>query len=206
MLVTADDSDQAFMEGVDAGGDSMFDYSRFETTATAKLSYDENSTWELQLKLCAERLRYINPVPLIMSQINTIEGTGPQWQSVHTILAELFMNALDHGVLGLNSELKSSAEGFGQYFNERKRRLNNVDTGFVNISLKYFNRTGGGKMIINVKDSGPGFDVLGVIKTLSKTDNVELAYAGRGLLLVKQLCDSVEFKDKGTLAEAIYLW
>jgi len=34
----ADDSDQAFMEGVDAGGDSMFDYSRFETTATAKLS------------------------------------------------------------------------------------------------------------------------------------------------------------------------
>jgi len=30
---------------------------------------------------------------------------------------------------------------------------------------------------------GPGFDVLGVIKTLSKTDNVELAYAGRGFTI-----------------------
>jgi len=51
-----------------------------------------------------------------MSQSILLKGPARQWQSVHTILAELFMNALDHGVLGLNSELKSSAEGFWSVF------------------------------------------------------------------------------------------
>lgn len=166
---------------------------------------EQNPAWEWQLRLSAERLRHVNPVPIIMNQVNGIEGAAQQWQSLHVILTELFVNALDHGVLGLNSTLKSAEEGFVLYFNEREKRLRNIKKGFVDISLKYFTSTVGGKMVISVKDSGEGFDVVGVTESLSMTDESKRAYTGRGLQLVNQLCDVVTFEEQGSRVKAIYL-
>lgn len=166
---------------------------------------EQNPAWEWQLRLSAERLRHINPIPIIMNQVNGIEGAAQQWQSLHVILTELFVNALDHGVLGLNSQLKSAEEGFVLYFNEREKRLRNLEKGFVDISLKYFTSTVGGKMVISVKDSGEGFDVLGVTESLSMAEGSKRAYTGRGLQLVTQLCDAVEFEEQGSRVKAIYL-
>jgi anti-sigma regulatory factor (Ser/Thr protein kinase) len=166
---------------------------------------EQNPAWEWQLRLSAERLRHVNPIPIIMNQVNGIEGAAQQWQSLHVILTELFVNALDHGVLGLSSKLKSAEEGFVLYFNEREKRLRNLETGFVDISLKYFISTVGGKMVISVKDSGEGFDVPGVTESLSMTDDNKRAYTGRGLQLVTQLCDTVEFEDQGSRVKAIFL-
>lgn len=166
---------------------------------------EQNPAWEWQLRLSAERLRHVNPIPIIMNQVNGIEGAAQQWQSLHVILTELFVNALDHGVLGLSSALKSAEEGFVLYFNEREKRLRNVKKGFVDISLKYFTSTAGGKMVISVKDSGEGFDVAGVTESLSTTDDSKRAYTGRGLQLVNQLCDVVKFEEQGSRVKAIYL-
>jgi CheY-like chemotaxis protein len=168
-------------------------------------SLEQNPSWEWQLRLSAERLRHVNPIPIIMNQVNGIEGAAQQWQGLHVILTELFVNALDHGVLGLSSNLKSAEEGFVLYFNEREKRLRNLKTGFVDISLKYFTSMVGGKMAISVKDSGEGFDVVGVTETISMNGDSTRAYNGRGLQLVTQLCDVVEFEEHGSRANAIYL-
>jgi anti-sigma regulatory factor (Ser/Thr protein kinase) len=171
-----------------------------------QLSYAAMPAWEWQLKLGVERLRCGNPIPIIMDQIYAIEGDEPQWENLYTILTELFVNAMDHGVLSLNSALKNSAEGFGQYFDEREKKLNNVDTGFVHIALKRFNEGVGGKILITVKDSGPGFDVSDVMKKLDTMNDAERVYSGRGLKLVKHLCETLEFKEKGSLVEVTYVW
>ncbi|MFT4966131.1 MAG: two-component sensor histidine kinase, partial [Colwellia sp.] len=135
------------------------------------------------------------------------------WQSLYTILTELFINALDHGVLELNSSLKDSAEGFSQYFNERAKRLDklvgnviNAPDDFVRISLKNFAFSHGGKMVINIKDSGQGFEVLKVIKDNSIAINDGLKLSGRGIELVNKLCDTLEYQEKGTLVTASYIW
>ena len=106
-----------------------------------------------------------------MSQVNDIEGAGEHWQSLFTILTELFINGLDHGVLGLNSSLKNSPKGFIQYFKERTQKLDklgnsiaNKPTDFISITLKYFPLNNGGKVLVRVKDSGKGFDTAHVIK------------------------------------------
>ncbi len=174
-------------------------------TAGEECLSEQNPSWEWQLRLSAERLRHVNPIPIIMNQVNGIEGAAQQWQSLHVILTELFVNALDHGVLGLSSKLKSAEEGFVLYFNEREKRLRNVKTGFVDISLQYFTSTVGGKMVISVKDSGEGFDVLAVTESLSISDDSKRAYTGRGLKLVTQLCDAVEFDEQGSRVKAVYL-
>ena len=170
-------------------------------------------TWSYHLHLTGKLLKTVNPIPLVMNQINDLEGAGEHWQSLYTILTELFINALDHGVLELNSSLKDSAEGFSQYFNERSKRLDklvgnviNTPDDFVRISLKYFPLSHGGKMVINIKDSGQGFEVLKVIKDNSIAINDGLKLSGRGVELVNKLCDTLEYQEKGTLVTASYIW
>ena len=75
---------------------------------------------------------------MAINQIHDIENNDEHWQNLYTVLTELFVNALDHGVLGLSSELKQSAQGFAQYFAERELRLNALETGFIDMSLCLF--------------------------------------------------------------------
>jgi len=162
-------------------------------------------TWALHLK--GQRLAKVNPVPLAMSQINDLEGSGEHWQSLFTVLTELYVNALDHGVLGLSSELKSSPEGFAQYYNERENRLKALDYGYVDISLSYHLLDKGGKMVIRLKDSGQGFDIYKLLKSLGEhSSQKNYALSGRGVELVNRLCDTIEYKENGTLVEVTYIW
>ena len=177
------------------------------------LSPNRQPTWSYQLNLTDKLLKSVNPIPLVMNQINDIEGPGEHWQSLFTILTELYINGLDHGVLGLNSSLKNSDEGFTQYFHERTKRLENlgnsttfIPTHFIYITLKCFPFLNGGKVVINIKDSGKGFDLLKVIKQecVNKSDEIKLS--GRGIELVNQLCDTLEYNENGTLVTASYTW
>ncbi|MCP4321231.1 MAG: SpoIIE family protein phosphatase [Alteromonadales bacterium] len=170
-------------------------------------------TWSYHLHLTGELLKTVNPIPLIMNQINDLEGAGEHWQSLYSILTELFVNALDHGVLKLNSSLKDSAEGFSQYFNERTKRLDkmsqekvNAQDKFIRVTLKYFPLSHGGKMIINIKDSGSGFDIVNVMKDNSNAMNDGVKLSGRGVELVNQMCDTLEYQEEGTLVTASYIW
>lgn len=179
--------------------------------------------WSYQLHLTGLLLKSVNPIPLAMNQINDLAGAGEHWQSLYTILTELFVNALDHGVLGLSSALKNSPEGFSQYFNERAIRLAALSerpNEFISITLNYYpffsesekkvqqqeENTIGGKMLINIKDSGQGFDVLNLIKTNSVAVDHGVKLSGRGVELVNQLCDTLEYQEEGTLVTASYIW
>ncbi|MFT5755590.1 MAG: CheY-like chemotaxis protein [Alteromonadaceae bacterium] len=169
--------------------------------------YDEkDSAWRWRLALTGSRLASVNPIPMAMSQINEIEGNAEHWQSLYTILTELFVNALDHGVLGLNSELKSYHEGFTEYFKERESRLKTLDTGFVEIQLSYHPFSSGGRVKICIQDSGKGFDLRKHYEKRSNSNNDTPMLSGRGIVLVEQLCESLQYKDNGTLVEASYVW
>jgi anti-sigma regulatory factor (Ser/Thr protein kinase) len=165
---------------------------------------DVEPIWHWQLKLANERLVEINPVPMIMNQLQEIAGKGKHWQPLYTILTELYVNALDHGVLGLDSQMKSSPEGFSEYFIEREKRLKSIKNGSIEIHLHYFSLNQGGKIILKIKDSGQGFDVKEYFLRNITIDNA--GFSGRGLYLVNQLCETLEYKNNGSDVEAIYLW
>jgi len=54
-------------------------------------------------------------------------------------------------------------------------------------------------MSIIVEDSGSGFD----ISTLKTADN---NYSGRGLALMKSLCESIEHNDDGRSIKVVFQW
>jgi serine phosphatase RsbU (regulator of sigma subunit)/two-component sensor histidine kinase len=197
--------DESYEENIDENSLAI-NMSTSHQIITANDVLSTPAIWKWQLLLSGSRLSTVNPIPIAMSQIQAIEGSGEHWHSLYTILTELFVNALDHGVLELSSALKDSPNGFVQYFNEREKRLEKLTTGYINITLSYHLVESGGRMLIKIKDSGKGFAVLEKFKnnSLNFTKNNELS--GRGLELVNQLTETLEYQENGTLVEASYIW
>lgn len=161
--------------------------------------------WQWQMKIGAERLAKFNPIPSIMNQINELEEAGEHWQQLYTILTELYLNALDHGILQLDSSIKQQPDGFVRYFTEREQRLSELTNGYINIALSYYPLFNGGQLIIQVKDSGAGFDSFNYFKVTSGAMSSD-SFSGRGIMLVQQLCDTIEYAESGSLVKASFVW
>lgn len=164
------------------------------------------AAWQWELTLTGERLSQVNPIPMAMNQIQAMEGHAQHWQNVFTILTELYINALDHGVLKLNSQLKNSPDGFSQYFVERDHRLKTLNEGYLSLLLSYFPLQSGGRLNIVIKDSGNGFDVDKVRAQFLTSKDINNQLSGRGIQLVEQLSESLIYQENGTFAEVTYLW
>ena len=163
---------------------------------------NESDSIDFLLTLRGSRLCDSDPIPLLINNLNEIEGLGGHRRILYTILTELYANALDHGVLGLNSALKETSDGFTQYYSEREKRLKTLSEGQICISLNSRPSHSGGEITIVVSDSGKGFDYTNV-----QSDNLDHSrLSGRGLQLVCELCNSVSFKPPGNQVKATYSW
>jgi CheY-like chemotaxis protein len=160
------------------------------------------TAWKTSMTLGAGALKSTNPVPMIVNQIMELQGLQSYREAIYTIMTELYVNALDHGLLGLDSSLKEDAEGFMHYFSLREERLEAFDMGQIKVSFKHQPTTSGGQLTILVQDSGSGFEIDTVVKNLE--DNV--GYSGRGIPLVKKLCSSLGYSDAGRRAKAVFDW
>jgi serine phosphatase RsbU (regulator of sigma subunit)/anti-sigma regulatory factor (Ser/Thr protein kinase) len=163
------------------------------------------AAWCWRIVLRGKNLKHVNPVALAMNQLQELEGNQDQWHFVFTVLTELFVNALDHGVLRLDSKLKSTPDGFSAYFEEREKRLDKLHAhDFISLDMSLTREEVGGTLKIVLNDSGPGFDVKSVVK--KSEDQEALVPFGRGIPLVRQLCQEVVYDDFGTRVTAIYVW
>jgi CheY-like chemotaxis protein len=156
--------------------------------------------WRWSVELHGPSLHHVNPVPLAIGQLLEIECLGTHRHFLFTVLSELYSNALEHGILGLDSDMKSSPEGFGQYYAEREARLKKLETGFVRIELEHLPQSCSSNILIRVFDSGPGFDHERCVKPLEPN----LEHSGRGVPLVQSLCKSLHFQGRGNQVEAVY--
>jgi len=170
-------------------------------TPSAK-RFNSSGDWEYTISFKGSRLKATNPVPLIINNLLELENIESDKQNLFTVLTELYVNALDHGVLGLNSSLKSDPSGFTQYFKEREERLNALDSGHVSFHLALKHNNDNHQLTIRVEDSGKGFD----FKNKKAPEPNALALSGRGLILINDLCQSLTYYGNGNIAEAIFSW
>ncbi|MBC8212582.1 MAG: fused response regulator/phosphatase [Gammaproteobacteria bacterium] len=159
--------------------------------------------WELTFILKQKRLKETNPVPIIINQIMEMEDIESDRQALFTVMTELYVNALDHGVLALDSSVKSDAKGFSSYYRERELRLAQLDHGRVSFHLSIRQQNDTRNLRIRVEDSGKGFDY----HRLPAPESLDPGrLMGRGLQLVRQLSDSITHLDKGNIIEVVYGW
>ncbi|WP_176225298.1 ATP-binding SpoIIE family protein phosphatase [Methylomagnum ishizawai] len=158
--------------------------------------------WHWELELGASALKRLDVVPLLVDTLVDLQGLRVCRQPVFTILSELFSNALDHGVLRLEARIKADPEGFARYFRERRERLTGLERGRIHISLAARSDADGGWLEIGIEDDGPGFDY----ERWRRGSRQSPPHGGRGIGLVEDLCESVEFLGTGNRVRAVYRW
>ena len=120
-------------------------------------------------------------------------------QKAFVVLTELLNNAVDHGLLGMESSSKTD-QGFDHYVQERQQRLAALNEGFIKILATrshYHNRNA---LQLMVMDSGPGFDTTG-FSSMDSADEVASQAYGRGIRVVASLADRIRFLDNGASVE-----
>jgi anti-sigma regulatory factor (Ser/Thr protein kinase) len=112
-------------------------------------------------------------------------------------LSEAITNAMDHGILGLDSALK--ANGFEAYEAARQEKFDSLEIGEVGVQI-HLNGNGALKDLqvssadIRVWDSGTGFDLEAANGNSSDLDPVP---SGRGLAIIRALASEVEILPPG---------
>ena len=158
--------------------------------------------WSVSFEFRAETLKRYNPLPYLLQLLLEIHGLREQSGALYSVMAELYSNALEHGVLGLDSRLKRDAQGFAQYYRQRNERLAQLNSGYVRVHVQVVPTDKGGKMTLRLDDSGSGFDVE---RELARPLDVD-RLSGRGLSLVRQLSSAVRWSDGGRSVCVEFCW
>lgn len=159
--------------------------------------------WRLALDLRPDSLRTNEFLPHLMEMLmGAHRGLRDHKENIYLVVSELFSNALDWGVLGLDSKMKKGPEGFEEYYAARQRALAALEDVRIKIDLELVEQDEGGKLVVRLEDSGPGFDYR---KVMSKpADNTSLG--GRGIGLVRSLCKEFVYQGSGNRVKAVYVW
>ncbi|MDT3231129.1 ATP-binding SpoIIE family protein phosphatase [Pseudomonas sp. rhizo25] len=158
--------------------------------------------WSVSFEFRAQTLKNYNPLPYLLQLLLEVHGLREQSGALYSVMAELYSNALEHGVLGLDSALKRDAQGFAQYYCQRNERLAQLNSGYVRVHVQVAPTDQGGTMTLRVEDSGSGFDV---DKELARPVDAD-RLSGRGLSLVRQLSSAVRWSDGGRSVCVEFCW
>lgn len=176
--------------------------SKPDTAPPEEIDAPSSGAWFLSVGVQGESLQEAELAPLIHGLLAQIGVTGDDADRAHVCVTELINNALDHGVLKLDSSLKETPDGFDTYFNERHRRLQMLRDGSVFIRMKLDRIASRHCLQVAVSDSGDGF----ATKKGETNHDQDGAMCpviphGRGIRLVQRLADRLMFHDGGATAE-----
>ncbi|MCA9752459.1 MAG: ATP-binding protein [Gemmatimonadetes bacterium] len=156
------------------------------------------------LEFGALALRAADPLPPLLELMAGLPGLTERRQELFVILSELFYNALDHGLLGIDSSIKDQEDGFERFYRLRESRRARLTEGSIrlDVEVRAEPNGSGGEVRICVEDSGPGFDLERELPRFEQN----LGAAGRGIPLVRSLCREMRFVPPGNRVEVVYAW
>lgn len=115
---------------------------------------------------------------------------GDLRQKAFMVFAELISNALDHGILDLDSNMKNDLAGFAEYASLKEDRLASMgEDNKVEMSFAYVPKIQ--EIRFSIIDSGSGYNFH------SSSEMQDSALSGRGISLINKLCKQVDVKAPG---------
>jgi CheY-like chemotaxis protein len=153
--------------------------------------------FHISLNAQSDQLKHADPVVEMLDVISQICGLSDHRSVMFLLLSEVYNNALDHGILKLDSAEKDLEDGFMEYYFKRQDALQELDKGDITILTEY--RPVEHKIVFTITDSGEGFDIN------QTSDNiVNNKEHGRGLSLLNELAESIEYSEKGNQVTVVY--
>lgn len=177
--------------------DTLTELPRSEVLAAGSMAEPISAAWRLELDLGPAELKRVDAIPMVRDVLRGV-GIGAQdLDRASVVLTELVNNAVDHGILQLSTLSKNSADDMEQYFELRESRLADLESGSVKLLLRMLPGEVP-RLEMLVADSGPGFD----LRQLEKPSD-HRSRGGRGLRIVRELCEQLEFRGTGNVAVAV---
>jgi serine phosphatase RsbU (regulator of sigma subunit)/anti-sigma regulatory factor (Ser/Thr protein kinase) len=161
-----------------------------------------DSCWQLDYTFESNILKVYDPVPNIIQMIMEIQKLHCNKQDIFIVIKELFVNAFDHGLLQLNSDIKNGQDGFSKYVVERQKRMAELTTGKISVIIEHTGENDGGVLDVTITDTGKGFDTC-LIRDLL-TNNSQ--YHSRGIYMVNSICETLKYNEQGNQVYARYRW
>lgn len=153
--------------------------------------------WYFTVTVSPTEIRETEPVTQILDMISAISGMGKHRSTLFLLLAELYNNAVDHGLLNMDSKIKDMEDGFFEYYIRRQEAMDAFEEGEVTLTVRYVPEDK--EVRLTVKDSGSGFDMEKL------QDDKELSNEhGRGVSLIQELCERIEYSEQGTKVDVYY--
>ncbi|WP_434627703.1 SpoIIE family protein phosphatase [Chromobacterium sp. CV08] len=159
--------------------------------------------WLVRLEFNAAELRRDQAIPLLIGWLNQLGLRGRQFKQVLLVVSELFNNALDHGVLRLDSCLKEQPDGYERYFTLRREKLAALEEAGIELQLERCREEAGDCIRIRLRDSGDGFDHHSLMERLGQRAGE--SRHRRGVGLVSALCSRLVYRGHGNEVEAEFL-
>ena len=161
------------------------------------------SNWRLDLVLYYDTLQRVDPLPLINHFLTEFLGKNEKEVQINMVMTEMYCNALDHGLLQLESSIKATPQGFMEFYEQKSERLKELKGGYISIGLQNDKlNEQSSKLTIVMEDSGTGFDMKKLENLATMKDNT--LYSGRGYQLIRNYVESVRFNDKGNRIECVF--
>lgn len=122
---------------------------------------------------------------------------GPHLDLICSVLSELFANAIEHGLLQLDSKIKDDPDGFFNFYLIREQKLSELgDDAFLELRLEF--SPSESLLRMELEHNGEGFDY-----EKYEDVNSEQTY-GRGIVLATELCESLQYSKQGKCVTAVY--
>ena len=162
---------------------------------------EAGSNWKIEISLGAAELKYLNIVPMLTNILEKIHIANEFAAPLFMILSELFNNALDHGILRLDSGIKHGIDGFDKFLQLREERLAGLDCGQIDLLIEKVLIEGKYGIKIRVVDSGNGFNYASTLGA----SGVQVKQHGRGITLVDSIAYRFEYVGNGNDVTAYYI-
>jgi PAS domain S-box-containing protein len=160
--------------------------------------------WKIEISLSAAELKYLNIVPMLTGIIEKIHVANEFAAPLFMILSELFNNALDHGILRLDSDIKQGVDGFDKFLELRDERLQALDNGRIDLEIEKVAIEGKYGVRIRVADSGKGFNYAALLEN-AESRIKQGDQHGRGIKLVESMAYKLEYAGNGSDVTAYYI-
>ena len=153
--------------------------------------------WSLSISLTPSDMRIKEPVVELSKLLSSFPVTRHHTGALEVLLSEIYFNALEYSILGMDKLSKDNEEKFDEYYRVRKNKLDLLDDAFVKFDFNFFLDKHERMLSICMVDSGTGY------KGHFPNSSTDKLY-GRGLGIIEDLCESVEFSNSGTTLTLMY--
>jgi two-component sensor histidine kinase len=142
-------------------------------------------------------MRSKNPIYSLSEILGTVPILAKHKEVLHIVLSEIYSNALDHSILGMDSLKKSDEDQFTVYYQEREKKLQMLENASITFDLTFDPKQDQQSLKILITDSGTGYK-----KQILNNSNTRLH--GHGLEIINSFCEKVTFSEDGKSLEALY--